>query len=167
MLIGLYIMPSLHKKSWSQGDPRKNLLLDGDGQFFDLVFAVDLSLGCPLINELFLFVFIDIAADNRIEVSLLPEEFGSLCLLDFRVEHRLLIVVFQVAIGHHIVVSLGSVLYSFASRTFLLCWLRAFVRRLEVMVLHVNVADNVVVDDGVFALAEIPRLILRVVWAVL
>lgn len=60
-----------------------NLLLDRDGQFFDLIFAMDLSLGGPLINELLFFVFIDVAANNRIEVSLLPEKFGGLGLLNF------------------------------------------------------------------------------------
>lgn len=75
--------------------------------------------------------------------------------------------VFQVAIGHNIVVSLGSVLDGFAATTFLLCWLGAFVRWLEMVLLHVDVADDVVIDDGVFALAEIPRLLLGVVWTVL
>ena len=42
-----------------------------------------------------------------------------------------------------------------------------FLRRLEMVVLHVNVADDVVVHNRVFAWTEVPRLLLRVVGTVL
>ena len=35
------------------------------------------------------------------------------------------------------------------------------------MVFHIDVADNIVVYDGVFSRAEIPRLLLGIVWATL
>lgn len=43
----------------------------------------------------------------------------------------------------------------------------AFLGWLEVMVLQINVADDVVVCDCVLARAEVPGLILRVVWPAL
>ena len=42
---------------------------------------------------------------------------------------------------------------------------RALLRRLEVMVLHVDIRDDVVVNQGVLARSEIPRLFLWVVVA--
>ena len=38
-----------------------------------------------------------------------------------------------------------------------------FLRWLEMVLLHVNIADDVVVGNGVFSWTEVPRLILRVV----
>lgn len=35
------------------------------------------------------------------------------------------------------------------------------------VLLHIDVADDVIVGDGVLAWAEVPRLFLRVVWPVL
>jgi len=43
----------------------------------------------------------------------------------------------------------------------------AFLRRLEVMVLHVVITDDIVIDDGVLSGTEVPGLLLGVVWAVL
>ena len=49
----------------------------------------------------------------------------------------------------------------------LLSWFGAVLRRLEVMILHVNVADDVVVDLSVLSGAEVPGLFLGEVWSLL
>ena len=74
---------------------------------------------------------------------------------------------FQVAIRHHIVVSLSFNFDGLASDAFLGCGGGTLARRLEVMILHVDVADDVVVCQSVLARTEIPGLFLRVVRAVL
>ena len=45
----------------------------------------------------------------------------------------------------------------------LLSWFGAVLRRLEVMILHVNVADDVVVDNGVLTWTVVSRLLLGVI----
>ena len=53
-------------------------------------------------------------------------------------------------------------------RTYLfLAWFWSFVRCSKVMVLHIDVTDDVIVSKSVFAWAEEPRLLLRIVWSVL
>ena len=49
----------------------------------------------------------------------------------------------------------------------LLGWLWAFLRWLEMMFCHVRIADDVIVNDGVFARAEVPGFLLGVVRPVL
>ena len=45
----------------------------------------------------------------------------------------------------------------------LLSWFWTLLRRLEVMILHVDIADDVVVDNGVLARTVVPRLLLGVI----
>ena len=75
--------------------------------------------------------------------------------------------VLQVTICHHVVVSLRGHLDSLATDTVLLGGLWAFLGRLEVMLSHIDVADNIVVHNCVFTRAEIPWFLLGVVRSVL
>jgi len=166
MLIGLYIMPSLDQHG-ALVRTLRYLLLHGHRQFLDLVFAVGFGDGRPLLDEELFFVFVDEGAHNRVEVSLFPELLRSLRLLDVCVELRLLVVMLQVAIRYHVVVPLDGMLNRLAPFTLLLCRFWPLVRRLEVVLSQIDVAYNVVVNDCVFARAEVPGLLFRVVWSVL
>ena len=73
----------------------------------------------------------------------------------------------QITIGHHVVVSLGSVSNLFSSDTIFFGRLWSLARRLEVVLIHVNIADDIVVTDCVFSWTEIPGLFFWVVWAIL
>lgn len=75
----------------------------------------------------------------------------------------LFVVVLQVAICHNVIVSLSRDFVSFATKTLLFSWLGALVGRLEVMILLIEVAYDVVVSPRVLAGFEVPRLLLRVV----
>jgi len=72
-------------------------------------------------------------------------------------------VVLQIAVCDHIVVSLGWLFDGFASDPILHGGLGAFTRWLEMVLLQVDVADDVVVVEGVLARPEVPGLVLRVV----
>ena len=69
----------------------------------------------------------------------------------------------QVAISDNIVVSLRGLFDSFTSDLILLCRLGSLIRGLEVMVLLIDVADDVVVDNCVLALPIVPRLLLGII----
>lgn len=117
-------------------------------------------------NEILFLVFIDEVARDWVEITLLPEELGSLGPQNFIIEHHLLVIVFEVAVRDHVVVSLRRHLHSLATNTILLGRFWALAWRLEVMLLHVNVANNVVVHNGVLTGTEVPGLLLRVVRAI-
>ena len=72
----------------------------------------------------------------------------------------------QVAICDNIVVSLGGLFDSFASDFILLCRLRSVLGGLEVMILLIDVADDVVVDNCVLARPIVPRLLLGIIRSV-
>ena len=75
----------------------------------------------------------------------------------------LFVVVLQVAICHNVIVSLSRDFVSFAAKTLLFSGLGALVGRLEVMILLIEVAYDVVVSPRVLAGFKVPRLLLRVV----
>ena len=140
-----------------------HLLLDRSWQFFDLVFAMHLRFGRTLVHKLLLFVLVDKGARHGVKVAGLPEHFGGLCPHDIVVELHFVIVVLQIAVCDHIVVSLGWLFDGFASDPILHGGLGAFTRWLEMVLLQVDVADDVVVVEGVLARPEVPGLVLRVV----
>jgi len=73
----------------------------------------------------------------------------------------------QVTVVNHIIVSLRICLNRFSSNSILFGGLGAFLRWLEMVLCLVNIADDIVVDNGIFAWSEVPRLLFRVVWSVL
>ena len=92
-----------------------NLLLDGNGKLFDLIFAVNFRLGLQLLLKLGLLVAINICNCDRIKFSCFPKRLCSLNLINLIVNLHLLVVVLQVAIRDDIVVSLGRELDLLAS----------------------------------------------------
>lgn len=144
-----------------------NLLLDDSWQLFDFVFAMDLLFCRAFINKLLFLALIDIAANNWIKITLLPELFGGLSPQNIIIERGLLFMMLQIAVRDNVVVSLCRHLQSLATDAVLLSRFRALARRLEVMIFHIDVADDVVVHDGVLAGTEVPRLLLWIVSAFL
>ncbi len=120
-----------------------------------------------LFDEFLLSLGVDVGHSNGVILARLPVDLGRFSTIHSIVHFHLLIMMLQVTVCHHIVVSLRSILDSLASESVLLGRLRAFLGWLEVVVLHVDVADDVVVHNGVLARSEVPRLILGVVRAVL
>lgn len=120
-----------------------------------------------LLNELLFDLGVDVGDGDWVVLASLPVSLGCLGAVNLVIDFHLLIVVLKVTVCHHVVVSLRSYFLCFASGPFLFSGLRAFLRRLEMMVLHIDVADDVVVYNGILAWSEIPGLLLRVVRAVL
>ena len=127
---------------------------------------MNLGLCGSLFDKLFLFLLVNELPGNRVEFMRLPVGLSRLSSEDVFIHLHLLIVVLHIPIRHHVVVSLAWDFDGFASDLVLLCRLGALFRRLEMVLSHVDVADDVVVDNGVFARAEVPRLLLRVVWSI-
>ena len=150
-----------------QQDKHFYLLLNSDGQFFNIVFAVNFGFFGSFGLELFLFFLINVATDNWVKFTSAPVCLGSLCPENVLVNLHLFIMVLQVPVCHHVVVSLRGDFDLFATNALLLGGFWAFLRWLEMMLLHVDVADNVVVHNGVFARAVVPRLVFWVVWPIL
>ena len=75
--------------------------------------------------------------------------------------------VLQVAIRDDVIVSLRWNFNLFSSNSLLLsrCW--ALARRLEMMIFHIDVADDIVVRQRVFPRSEVPGLFLGVISAIL
>ena len=144
-----------------------HLLLDSSWQFFDLVFAMNLRFGRALVHKLLLLVLVDKGARHGVEVAGLPVHFGGLCPHDLVIELHFVIVVLQIAVRDHIVVSLDWLFDGFAADPLFHSGLGAFTRRLEMVLLQVDVADDVVVVEGVLARTEVPGLVLRVIGPVL
>ena len=143
------------------------LLLNGDRELFDLILAMYLCFGCSIFFELLFFLLVDVGDGDGVILTGLPEGFSCLGTMDLVVHLHLLIVVLKITVCHHIVVSLQWVLNSLSTDSLLHSWLRALLGGLEVMVFLIDVANDVIVHNGVLARAEVPRLLLGVVFAVL
>ena len=128
---------------------------------------MNLRLSRTFLNKSFLLVLIDVGADDGVEVASLPVSLGGLRSQDVLVEAHLLVMVLQVTIRHYIVVSLSFNFDLLAADAFLCCGGGSLAWRLEMMLLHVDVADDVVVRQSVLARTEVPGLLLGVVGAVL
>lgn len=131
-------------------------------QLLAVVLTVSLGLVGALLDELLFFGLIVEGAANRIEIVALPVSFGSLSLHNFVVGGDLSIVVLNVLVRHWVVLArhihtLVAVLFSGCIRRRSLLW------RLEVVLLHVDIRNDVVVLKGVLAGAEVPGLLLGVV----
>ena len=143
------------------------LLLDSGRKLLDLVLAVDLGLLRTLSAECLLLVaIVELAADGVV-VSSLPEALGSLGLHDLEIGALFLVVVLDVAVVYDVVLTLSWLLDGLASFAVLGAWLGSLLWGSEVMVLHVDVADDVVVSESVLSGSEVPWLLLGVVWSIL
>lgn len=138
-------------------------LLNCDRKFLDLVFTMNFSLGCLLINEFFLSFLIDICHCNRIIFASFPESLSSLGPENIVIDLHLLIMVLKVAICHHIIVSLNFIFQRFTCYSILLSGFWSLSRRLEMVIFHIGVADDVIIYNCVLAGAEIPRFLLGIV----
>ena len=165
--MGLYIMPSLKKiNAVSLAELLIYLLLHGDRELLDLVLAMNLSLGCLLCLIISFSILVDKFYLNWVEFASLPVSFSCLSSKNVIINLHFLIMVLQVAISDHIIVSLPLLFHGLASHSFLLSWFWALLRWLEMMVFHVDVTNDVIVNNSVFAGAEIPWLLLGVVWTI-
>ena len=120
-----------------------------------------------LLNK-FLFDFgVNVGDGDRVILASLPVCLGCFGTIYLVIHFHLLIVVLKVTVRHHVVVSLRSYFNRLASEPILLGRLWALLRRLEMMVFHIDVADDIVVHNCVLTWSEVPGLLLRVVRAVL
>ena len=91
------------------------LFLDTDWQFLDLILAVDGSLSITVLSKGLLFITINIGDSNWIKIASLPEGLGGLVFVDLVIDLHLIIMVLQVAVSHHVVVSLSFRFHLLAS----------------------------------------------------
>jgi len=116
----------------------ETIILHCDGQLLAVVLAVDLGLGLPCADELFLLALVVKLAANGVEVIALPVGFGGLGLHDLIVAFDFGIVVLSVLVRHHVVLArdvqpLVFVFLAGGVRGGALLWW------LEVVLLHVDV----------------------------
>lgn len=122
---------------------------------------------CKVYLEIFFCLSIDITDRNRVKIMRLPILLGGLVFEDIRIHLHFFLMILQITVIDHIIVSLISCLQGFASDSFLLGGGGAFLRRLEMMIFLVNVADDIVIYNRVFARSIVPRFGFWVVWPVL
>jgi len=91
------------------------LLLNSDRKLFDLVLAMDLGFGSLLLQERFFFFMVDIGYSDRVELASLPVGLGCLSPEHVFVDLDFLLVVLEVAVSDHVVVSLTCLQNSLAS----------------------------------------------------
>ena len=124
-------------------------------------------LSFSLFYKLKLFVFVQKATNDRIVVISFPIGPRSLVPKNLVVKLHLFIVMLKVTIGDYIVISLRLDLDLLASHLLLLGRLRSLAGRLKVMVLHVDVADDIVVNHRVFSRLKEPRFFLWIISTIL
>lgn len=86
-------------------------------QLFDLVLAVDLSFSFALLQELLLLHLIDELDADWVKFTSLPVGLGCLSTSDLIVQANFVIMVLQVSIRDHVVVSLVTHLDRLASQS--------------------------------------------------
>ena len=118
-------------------------------------------------HELVFFLGIVVLSFQNVIVVRLPERQSCLCPLNVFISLFLQIVQLQVAVGHDIVltktISLDSLAFLFLS----LIRLWPFFWLCKVMILHIYVAQDVIVLLRVLTRTEVPCLLLWVVWPLL
>ena len=118
-------------------------------------------------HELVFFLGIVVLSFQNVIVVCLPERQSCLCPLNVFISLFLQIVQLQVAVGHDIVltktISLDSLAFLFLS----LIRLWPFFWLCKVMILHIYVAQDVIVLLRVLTRTEVPCLLLWVVWPLL
>lgn len=141
--------------------------MDGDRKFFDLIFAVDFGLGFAILQKRFLFVFVDISGCDRVKVASFPVFLGGFGLQDVVVHVHFFIMVLQVSVSNHIIVSLFGHFNLLAANAILFCGVGSFTGRLEVMLGLVYIANDVEIANSVLAGAIVPSFFFGVVWSIL
>ena len=91
------------------------LFLNTDWKLLDLVLAVGGGLGIAVKREFLLLNIVDVGDSDGVEVTSLPEGLGSLSSVDLLIDFHLFVMMLQVAVSHHVVVSLSIGLHSLTS----------------------------------------------------
>lgn len=130
---------------------------------------MNLSFLLSVMDVLFLFFRIVVLADHVIVIVVFPESNCCFRTLDVLVCALFQVVVLQVAVGNNVVISKtsGRTCFDIFTFSFLKLFARfgSFVRRREMVVFHVDVADDVIVCICILSWPEIPRFFLRIVWS--
>jgi len=137
--------------------------LNSEREFLDLVFAVDFGLLFSLSSKALLFLSVVVLARHVVVVVSLPESQGGFSPLDVFVRLLLQVVHFQVTVSHDVVLTKTSCFYSFAPYALRLVQLRTLLRGCKVVLLHINVANDVVICARILPGTEIPGLLLGIV----
>jgi len=147
-----------------QGIIHEAVKLNCDGKFLNLILAVSLCLALPLLHEICLFALVAVFALENVIVVFGPVLLRCFSFLHSNVGVLLDLVVLEVPVRDDVVLADGEQLDVLASDSFYWIGRRTLVRGGKVMFLHRFVAKNVPVNVCVFARAEVPRLLLGVVW---
>ena len=92
-----------------------------------------------------------------------PERNSGFCPLNFFIRFLFEIVEFQVTVAHDVVLTNTVGFACLASPSLRTIRLRAFLGCCEVVLFHVNIADDVVIRTGVLSWTEVPLFLLGVV----
>lgn len=91
------------------------LFLNTDWKLLDLVLAVGGGFGIAVRREFLLLHIVDVGDSDGVEVASLPVGLGSLSSVDLFIDCHLFVMMLQVAVSHHVVVSLSFGLHSLTS----------------------------------------------------
>lgn len=140
------------------------LLLYCQRQFLNLVLAMYLCLLLAFFCKSGFFLCIVVLASHVVIVMRFPKRNRCFCPLNVFVRLLLEIVQFQVTVTHNVVLTKTISFASLASSALWIVHIRAFLRCCKVMLLHVDVAYDVIIRTCVLAGAEVPLFLLGVVW---
>lgn len=140
------------------------LLLYCQRQFLNLVLAMYLRLLLAFFCKSGFFLCIVVLASHVVIVMRFPKRNRCFCPLNVFVRLLLEIVQFQVTVTHNVVLTKTISFASLASSALWIVHIRAFLRCCKVMLLHVDVANDVIIRTCVLAGTEVPLFLLGVVW---